>query len=283
MTNACCFSVLRLLSKEIEVRIKNSVLGHQKGKGALLSFIAPDTMNELTHVLPRVNVSRYFILKRCLDFTLSAILLVLLAPVLLIVALAICFDSPGTPIFRQQRVGAKHRVVNGKVIWEVRPFTVYKFRSMYMNGDTSRHQAFVQSFIRKDYAMMNEIQGQDVTESSMFKLAKDSRITPIGGFLRKTSLDELPQFWNVLIGDMSLVGPRPAISYEVDIYEPWHRRRLEAIPGITGLWQVSARSSVDFDTMVHLDIEYIETQSLWMDLKIIGKTPLVVLRGKGAR
>src|SRR5690349_11314500 len=131
-------------------------------------------MNELTHVLPRrVNVSRYFILKRCLDFTFAAILIVLLAPVLLIVAAFICFDSPGAPIFQQQRVGAKYRVVNGKVVWEIRPFTVYKFRSMYVNGDTSRHQAFVQSFIRKDYAMMNEIQGQDVTESSMFKLAKD--------------------------------------------------------------------------------------------------------------
>jgi lipopolysaccharide/colanic/teichoic acid biosynthesis glycosyltransferase len=240
-------------------------------------------MQELTHPLPRVNVSRYFIFKRCLDFTLAAILLVLIAPLLLVIAAVVCFDSPGAPIFQQQRVGAKYRIVNGKVIWEIRPFTVYKFRSMHVNGDMSRHRAFVQSFIRKDYATMTELQGQDVTESAMYKLERDPRVTRIGEFLRKTSLDELPQFWNVILGDMSLVGPRPAISYEVDIYEPWHRRRLEALPGITGLWQVSARSSVDFDTMVRLDIAYIESQSLSTDLKIILKTPVVVLRGKGAR
>jgi lipopolysaccharide/colanic/teichoic acid biosynthesis glycosyltransferase len=259
------------------------VLGHQKGKGAFIIFYCADAMRELTHSLPRINVSRYFLTKRCLDFILSAILLVVFAPLFLVIAAVICFDSPGTPIFRQQRIGAKYRIINGKVIWEIRPFTVYKFRSMYIDGDASRHRSFVQSFIRKDYETMSELQGQDVTESSMYKLQRDPRITRIGEFLRKTSLDELPQFWNVLIGDMALVGPRPAISYEVDFYEPWHRRRLEALPGITGLWQVSARSSVDFDTMVKLDIAYIDSPSIWTDLKIIVKTPLVVIRGKGAR
>jgi lipopolysaccharide/colanic/teichoic acid biosynthesis glycosyltransferase len=240
-------------------------------------------MNELTYPLSRGNASRYFIFKRWLDFILAAVLLVLIAPLLLVIAAFICLDSPGSPIFQQQRVGAKYRIINGKVVWENRPFTVYKFRSMYTNGDVSRHRAFVQSFIRKDYETMNELQGQDITESGMYKLQKDPRITRMGEFLRKTSLDELPQFWNVLIGDMSLVGPRPAIPYEVDVYEQWHRRRLEALPGITGLWQVSARSSVDFDTMVRLDIAYIESQSLSTDLKILLKTPLVVLHGKGAR
>jgi lipopolysaccharide/colanic/teichoic acid biosynthesis glycosyltransferase len=137
----------------------------------------------------------------------------------------------------------------------------------------------VQAFITNDQATMCQANG---TSTTVHKLVHDPRITRLGRWLRKTSLDELPQLWNVLKGDMSLVGPRPALPYEVEVYQSWHRRRLEALPGITGLWQVSARCSVDFEQSVALDVQYVEQRSFWFDLLILLRTPLAVLTSRGA-
>ena len=153
---------------------------------------------------------------------------------------------------------------------------------MEQNSDDEIHREFVEAFIRNDQEGMNSLQNDRASHKNRFKLRSDPRITRIGKFLRKTSMDELPQLWNVLQGHMSLVGPRPAISYEVELYEPWHAQRLAAKPGISGLWQITARSSVTFDEMAQLDIEYIRRKSFWLDLMIIIKTPFVVISGKGA-
>jgi lipopolysaccharide/colanic/teichoic acid biosynthesis glycosyltransferase len=151
---------------------------------------------------------------------------------------------------------------------------------MRIDSDSSLHQAYMKALIDNDQKKMDELQGQD---TKIRKLIRDPRITRPGRILRKLSLDELPQFWNVLRGDMSLIGPRPAIPYEVELYKSWYLRRLEAQPGLSGLQQVAARSTFDFDHQMRLDIEYIENQSLWLDLKLILKTPLVVIATKGAQ
>ncbi|MBK8020913.1 MAG: sugar transferase [Chloroflexi bacterium] len=222
----------------------------------------------------------YLLAKRALDIVGSGLVLVLLAPVFVLISLLIRADSPGNAIFAQERVGTRIRIRNGRKVWELYPFIVYKFRTMQQNTTSDLHREFVLAFINNDDEKMKAL--QNGKHNGMYKIVDDPRVTRIGKFLRKTSLDELPQFWNVFIGDMSLVGPRPALPYEVDAYTGDALRRLEAQPGLTGLWQISARSAVDFDRMVDLDVSYIEQQSLWMDLKILLKTPVAVLRGKGA-
>ena len=203
--------------------------------------------------------------KRGLDIVGSVALLILLAPVFLIVALAVKFSSPGPMFFRQTRIGER-----------ARPFEMLKFRSMHTNSDAAIHQQYVSWFIKSSSQAVSNSDG-------VFKLTNDPRITRVGHILRKTSLDELPQLWNVLRGDMSLVGPRPPLAYEVDQYRPWHCRRvLEAKPGITGLWQVSGRSRTTFDEMVRLDLRYARSYSLWTDVKILVATPRAVISGKGA-
>jgi lipopolysaccharide/colanic/teichoic acid biosynthesis glycosyltransferase len=152
-----------------------------------------------------------------------------------------------------------------------------KFRTMHVNSDHAIHHEFVSNFIK------SKANGADAGADTVFKLTADPRVTPIGSILRKTSIDELPQLLNVLRGDMSLVGPRPPLQYEVDQYERWHCRRvLEAKPGLTGLWQVSGRSRTTFDEMVRLDLRYARSRSLWTDLKILLATPAAVIAGKGA-
>lgn len=221
----------------------------------------------------------YFAAKRALDVLISACLLLFLAPLMLAIAAAIWLYSPGPILFKQDRVGAK-RVRSGKdFIWRRTTFRCLKFRTMHVNADSSLHKAYVQALIENDHAKMATIQGKS---TSLRKLVHDSRITRPGRLLRKLSLDELPQFWNVLRGDMSLVGPRPAIPYEVEMYRPWHLRRLQAKPGITGLQQVTARSAADFDQQVQLDLRYIEQQSLWLDFTIMLKTPFVIISTRGA-
>jgi lipopolysaccharide/colanic/teichoic acid biosynthesis glycosyltransferase len=163
--------------------------------------------------------------------------------------------------------------------WKQENFRCYKFRTMKVNVDTTLHKNYVQALIQNDQKKMSEIQGQETT---VRKLINDPRIIRPGRFLRKFSLDELPQLWNVLRGDMSMIGPRPAIPYEVEMYKSWHFRRLEAQPGITGLQQVKARCITDFDEQVKFDIEYVDNQSLWLDIKIACFTPLAVFSGRGA-
>jgi lipopolysaccharide/colanic/teichoic acid biosynthesis glycosyltransferase len=221
----------------------------------------------------------YHFFKRVLDLVVATLALVILSPVMALIAVLVVLDSPGPIIFAQKRVGSRRWSRDGFSYWRQTVFTCYKFRSMVQDADPALHCAFFQAFIRNDHTSMVALQGED---TQICKLVHDPRVTRLGRFLRRSSLDELPQLWNVLKGEMSLVGPRPPIPYEVDEYEPWHRRRLETKPGLTGLWQVTNRSAAEFDEMVRLDIRYVEHQSFWLDLKILLKTPLAVLSSKGA-
>lgn len=208
------------------------------------------------------------VLKRGMDILGSGMLLLILSPVLAVIALAIKLSSQGRVIFQQERLGQFGR-----------RFKCLKFRTMYANNDPKIHREYVQSFI----AGKAEKQEASEAEPVVYKIKNDPRITPIGKFLRKTSLDEFPQFWNVLRGDMSLVGPRPPVPYEFEVYDFWHRRRvLEVRPGVTGLWQVSGRSRTCFDDMVRLDLRYSQRWSLWLDVKILLATPRAVFTGDGA-
>jgi exopolysaccharide biosynthesis polyprenyl glycosylphosphotransferase len=208
------------------------------------------------------------IVKRVIDMLGSGAFLLLLSPVLLAIAVLIKLTSKGPVIFEQDRLGQFGR-----------NFKCLKFRTMYANNDPKIHREFVQSFI----AGKAEGQGDKTAAAPVFKLTNDPRVTPIGRFLRKTSLDEFPQFWNVLRGEMSLVGPRPPVPYEFEVYDCWHRRRvLDVKPGVTGLWQVSGRSRTCFDDMVRLDLRYSQTWSIWLDLRILLATPRAVFGGDGA-
>jgi len=205
-------------------------------------------------------------IKRGMDIAGSLALLLVLSPLYLLLALLVKVVSPGPVFFRQVRVGQ-----------EAKPFTMFKFRTMHVDADRGLHHEFVTNFIK------GGCQPPEPGENQVFKITNDPRVTPIGRILRRTSLDELPQFWNVLRGDMSLVGPRPPLAYELEQYRSWHWRRvLEAKPGITGLWQVMGRSRTTFDDMVRLDLRYVRTCSPWTDVKILLATPKAVFSGKGA-
>ena len=207
-------------------------------------------------------------LKRVIDVFGSAFLLVLLSPLLAVIATAIKLTSNGSVIFSQERLGQFGS-----------RFRCLKFRTMYVNNDPKIHQEYVQRFINGQAGGGSKESGKPV----VYKIKNDLRVTALGRFLRKTSLDELPQFLNVLIGEMSLVGPRPSLPYEFESYDIWHRRRvLEVKPGITGLWQVNGRSRTCFDDMVRLDLRYSQSWSIWLDLKILLATPGAVLSGDGA-
>lgn len=207
-------------------------------------------------------------LKRMIDITISMAAIVLFAPIMLIIAALIKLTSPGPVLFCQQRLG-----LMGK------PFIFLKFRSMKVDCDSSLHRKYVENLIKGDCDATN----QRSSEKPIFKITNDPRITVLGRFLRKTSLDELPQLFNVLKGDMSLVGPRPHPVYECKMYKGWHwRRLLEAKPGITGYWQVHGRSRTTYDEMVRLDLTYIRNWSLSLDLQLLLKTPLAVISTKGA-
>ncbi len=207
-------------------------------------------------------------LKRCLDITGAIAAMCLMGPLMLVVALVIALTSRGPIIFKQMRLG------KGGV-----PFTFYKFRSMVTNSDDGIHREFVEKLIKG--VQNDDAAGQGKT--ALYKLHADPRVTRIGRLIRKTSIDELPQLFNVLKGDMSLVGPRPPLAYEAAQYESWHLRRILAIkPGITGLWQVEGRSKVTFNEMVRMDLRYLRESSLMLDIKLLLKTVLVVVRCQGA-
>ena len=208
------------------------------------------------------------LVKRLIDIVGSSLALLFLLPLFIAIAVAIKLTSKGPVLFSQQRLGHYGR-----------RFKFLKFRSICVNNDAHVHREFVKRLIVGDpNGSSHEMEGRLV-----YKLTADPRVTPIGRFLRKTSLDELPQFINVLKGEMSLVGPRPPVPYEVECYRLWHRTRLLAAkPGITGLWQVSGRSRVKFDDMVRMDLRYASSWSLWLDLKILIQTPQAVIFGNGA-
>ena len=204
-------------------------------------------------------------IKRIVDIVGSLFVMILLAPALAILAALVKVTSRGPVFFKQERIG-----LGGK------RFMFLKFRSMHVNCDSRIHKEYIREFICDN-------NGSEVDKDGVFKITRDSRVTRIGGPLRKLSLDELPQFINVLKGEMSLVGPRPPIPYECADNDTWHMRRvLDMKPGITGLWQVKGRSRTTFDDMVRMDINYILSWSLWLDISILLKTPFAVLAGKGA-
>jgi lipopolysaccharide/colanic/teichoic acid biosynthesis glycosyltransferase len=201
---------------------------------------------------------------RALDVLGASILLVLLSPLLALIAILVRLDSPGSPIFRQRRVGR-----------DTAPFTVNKFRTMHDGVPSDRHRDYVLGLIAGEHR-------EHTSPGPHFKMTDDGRVTRFGKALRRSSLDELPQLWNVLRGDMSLVGPRPAIPYEVEHYPPHWFARFAVKPGVTGLWQVSGRSTVTLEQMVGLDVEYSHRRSLWLNLAILIRTVPAVLSGRGA-
>jgi len=211
---------------------------------------------QFKNLIWKITIRLTYLIKRMIDIVASFIALILLSPIFLFTWIAIKVEDPGPAIFKQVRVGR----------WGS-TFTMYKYRSMIMNADK----------IKEKLMSQNESQA-----GVIFKMKKDPRITNVGRIIRKLSIDELPQLFNVLIGDMSLVGPRPPLPSEVSEYSLNDRKRLEVIPGITGLWQVSGRSDIDFEGQVKLDIEYIKSQSVWNDITILVKTIPAVLLSKGA-
>ena len=264
--------VMQQLRREIAKRLGDGALsamsvrlyGHRIGAGAEGAVLPPVDLLIDAFVPQRKHPGRD-LAKRALDIVGSLGLLALFSPALLVIWAVVNRTSPGPVLHHQVRIGRRGE-----------PFTMYKFRTMHVNAGNAVHRDYMTWFIKSSGQ-------QPRTGNEVFKLTDDPRITPTGRFLRKTSLDELPQFWNALRGDMSLVGPRPPLPFEVERYQPWHRRRvLDVKPGITGLWQVNGRSRTTFDEMVRLDLRYARTYSLWTDIKILAATPKAVISGKGA-
>ena len=230
-------------------------------------FVSPEVSEHMLEDSPRHPLLKLHI-KRVIDVIGSLIGLITLSPIMLFAAILVKTGSPGPVIFKQIRLGHK-----GK------PFEFYKFRSMYTDSNDQIHRDYVSKLIGGNDTAINN----GDAETPLYKISSDPRVTPIGEFIRKTSIDELPQLYNVLIGDMSLVGPRPPLPYEAEEYQPWHLKRiLEMKPGITGLWQVEGRSSVQFDDAVRMDVRYIQTWTLMLDIKILVKTVKEVLACRGA-
>jgi lipopolysaccharide/colanic/teichoic acid biosynthesis glycosyltransferase len=272
--------VPELLRSKIETVLQDSVGKEATARIVITTHVFPESWNQNESERPadlklypdlsekRSKKRLPIVVKRGIDVLGSALLLLILSPFLAAIALAIKFTSKGPVIFEQERLGQFGT-----------KFKCLKFRTMFTDNDPKIHREYVQSFI----AGGTKFAESNGNEPVVYKLTNDPRVTAVGRFLRKTSLDEFPQFWNVLRGEMSLVGPRPPVPYEFEMYDYWHRRRvLELKPGVTGLWQVNGRSRTSFDDMVRLDLRYSQTWSLWLDLKILLATPGAVLAGDGA-
>jgi lipopolysaccharide/colanic/teichoic acid biosynthesis glycosyltransferase len=271
-------AILQVMMERVSDSLRDNLSAEQFQKIRLTVHLFPEEWKqELPHspcdtkLYPdlerRKQTKRIFsAIKRTMDVIGAGAALLALAPVFLVLAAIIKLTSKGPVFFRQQRVGQYGN-----------RFMLLKLRSMFTGNDPTIHQQYVKKLIAAG------AEDKKAGRSGIYKLTNDPRITRIGAFLRKTSLDEIPQFINVLMGEMSLVGPRPPIAYEIEAYDLWHRRRvLEAKPGITGLWQVSGRSRVTFDEMVRLDLQYASTWTPWMDLMILLRTPGAVVNGDGA-
>lgn len=248
------------------------LFGHDHARGTMILSSLPQQQH-----LPSNSKRRFLRVKRAMDVIGSLILLLLFAPLMIVVAILVALDSRGPVIYRQERIGSRVRWEDGVAIWEPKSFTMYKFRTMTSGAPTATHEEYARAFVTAHEVANPDPHGPH----ALYKLTDDPRVTRVGHALRKYSLDELPQLWNVLAGDMSLVGPRPAMAYEYDVYEDWHKQRLTAIPGLTGLWQVTGRCSVTFDESVRLDLRYIEQQSVLLDVSILMRTLSVVLNAKG--
>jgi len=213
---------------------------------------------------------RYEVLKWLLDLRVALLVLVLGAPLWLAIALLVRLTSPGPVLYRGQVIGRYGR-----------PFTYYKFRTMRTMEEDEVHRQFIERYVLADEPFVYEIDPHTGAQRPVYKVISDPRVTPLGRWLRRTSLDEIPQFINVLRGEMSVVGPRPPVPYEYALYTPWARGRLSVLPGITGLAQIRGRGTVPFTEMVEMDLEYIRRRSLWLDLQIILQTIPLVLLGHG--
>jgi len=270
-----CETIETRVRKELSLRLDEAITSRMSIRLRIYPEPQPLTEEEIPAIDPLLfpdlqstqsKKTGFETVKRGMDIICSFGLLLVLSPLLLVIAALVKLSSPGPVIFRQVRIGQM-----------MKPFMICKFRTMHANADHGIHHNYVKWFIT------SSDKGTEQGKNKFFKLTSDPRITPVGHFLRKTSLDELPQLWNVLVGEMSLVGPRPPLWYELQQYKPWHRHRvLEAKPGVTGLWQVSGRSRTTFDEMVRLDLRYARQRSLWADVKILLATPMAVISGKGA-
>lgn len=232
-----------------------------------MSTLQKTADKDVTGTAYEVRPIRPYRLKRCLDLVAASIGLVVATPFAAIIALLIKLSSPGPVLFKQLRVG-----LDGQ------EFLFYKFRSMREGCDDSKHRDYIKLFIEGNEEELRKLQ----SGKKLYKMTSDDRVTLVGRFLRRTSLDELPQLINVLRGEMSMVGPRPHLPYEVGMYKSWHRRRLEGIPGITGWWQIHGRSRVPFDEAVRMDVWYLERQSLILDIRIMCRTITKAIVGRGA-
>jgi len=268
-----CRSIGDVLTKKIRGLLGGKLTPQQAARFQFSFYVFPDDWDReeasgAVILYPHSVRSRRpeQVIKRCIDIAGSFAALVVASPAFLVIAALIKLTSKGPVFFKQERVGKY-----------ARKFTFLKFRSMFVNNDHDIHREFVAKLIA------GSIDTECEQKQKVYKLTNDPRVTTVGRFLRRTSLDELPQFLNVLLGDMSLVGPRPPIPYEVESYDIWHRRRLLMVkPGITGLWQVNGRSRTTFDEMVRLDLQYAKSWSIWMDLRILLQTPRAMVAGDGA-
>jgi exopolysaccharide production protein ExoY len=223
------------------------------------------------------RIFTYAVVKRFFDTLAALVLLLVLSPVLLTVALLIRLDSPGSPIYVQRRAGARRRrLSDGRVVWDRVEFPMFKFRSMRAGASQNLHQDHIKAWV-------NGTAEKAADSNAGFKIQRDPRITRIGSLIRRTSIDELPQLWNVVRGDMSLIGPRPVPLYEAAEYNAVHRQRFLALPGMTGLWQVEGRGIATFEESIRLDIEYVRRQSFALDVEILIKTLPAVLFARGAK
>jgi lipopolysaccharide/colanic/teichoic acid biosynthesis glycosyltransferase len=223
----------------------------------------------------------YYAAKRTIDVVVAGLALLLVAPLFVVIAIAIKLDDRGPALFTQQRLrGRRVRVSHGR-IWIVESFTMHKFRTMRVGASAGPHRAYMEAYVSGDEERLKSLRPERQPGES-FRPAEDPRVTRVGRFLRRLSLDELPQLWNVLRGDMSLVGPRPPVAYELKGYREHHRLRLASRPGITGLAQVRGRTSIGMEDTVRLDLDYIARRSLWLDVKILALTIPAVMMRRGA-
>ena len=229
---------------------------------------------------PTEGGAPYFAAKRVLDVLLVVALAPVALPIILVLGLLVRLDSPGPAIFTQQRLGARRARRNGQWVWELHPFTFYKLRTMTQGADPTLHRTYLDAYIGGDEEAIQRL-NEGRAEAS-YKIGSDPRVTRVGGKMRALSLDELPQLWNVLKGDMSLVGPRPPIDYEVARYTPAQLQRLAGPAGLTGAWQVNGRSLLTFQEMVDLDTSYLSRRSVIHDLTIMARTLGVVVSREGA-
>jgi lipopolysaccharide/colanic/teichoic acid biosynthesis glycosyltransferase len=249
--------------------------------------IAPAPPSQPVAGSPRARVSRpgsatrrrYFVVKRSVDIVAASVLLVLTSPLLVAVLIAIKLESKGPALFRQLRM--RGRQIDRGPEWALESFQLYKFRTMVVDADPSLHRRYIEAYIARDTATLAQLRPGRLNGDS-YRPLRDPRVTRVGAVLRKLSLDELPQLWNVLRGDMSLVGPRPPLSYEVARYGEHDMQRLTTPQGITGLAQVRGRCSIGFDDLIRYDHDYLASQSIWLDLKVLALTLPVVLSRQGA-